>query len=253
MRRLWHKAEPGEGAPGGEEQTPPERGRAGGRTTGEVAPARPRQLPTAVYPGWEAIYEDNVARIHRLMYGKVGNRPDAEDLTSQVFLTALKSLRTTATVGEVRAYLLATARTVLAAHWQRTLGREVTVIDTDVTVLEDPGEPAAGHEASSRTQEHATRILAALPERHRRVLSLRFLLGYSLKETAADMGITVANAKVLQYRALRKAAGLEPYDTGGRADGGGTGGGRTGDGRTGGGRTGDGRTGGGRTADGGSR
>ncbi|MEU0603414.1 sigma-70 family RNA polymerase sigma factor [Streptomyces sp. NPDC006393] len=194
-------------------QAPPdEEDRAERRSSEErAAPARPRQLPTAVYPGWEAIYEDNVGWIHRLMYNKVGNRPDAEDLTSQVFLTALKPLRTTATVGEVRAYLLATARTVLAAHWQRTLGRQITVIDIDVTDLEDYAEPV-GHHVSSRAEEHAGRILAALPERHRRILSLRFLLGYSVKEAAADMGITVANAKVLQYRALRKAAGLEPYE-----------------------------------------
>lgn len=213
MRRLWHKASSGEDTAGGEERTPPGGGRAWAPSTGEqAAPARPLQLPTAVYPGWEAIYEDNVIRIHRLMYSKVGNRPDAEDLTSQVFLTALKSLRVTATVGEVRAYLLATARTVLAGHWQRTLGRQVTVIDVDVDVLEDCAE-SAPDQPSGHAVEQAERILAGLPERYRRILVLRFLLGYSVKEAAADLGITVANAKVLQYRALRKAAGLEPYDT----------------------------------------
>lgn len=98
---------------------------------GRAAAARPRRLPTATYPDWEAIYEDNVGRIHRLMFTKVGNRADSEDLTSQVFLAALPSLRPTATIGEVRAYLLATARTVLAGHWQRTLGRQVTLIDVD--------------------------------------------------------------------------------------------------------------------------
>jgi RNA polymerase sigma-70 factor (ECF subfamily) len=203
---------------------PGEGDRARARRAGEEhapahAHARPRQLPTAVYPGWEAIYEDNLARIHRLMYSKVGNRPDAEDLTSQVFLTALKSLRTTATVGEVRAYLLATARTVLAAHWQRTLGRQATVIDTDVTDLQDYTPPPPGRPTPA--EQHATRILDALPERHRRILVLRFLLGYSVREAAADMNITIANAKVLQYRALRKAAGLEPPDpvTGAPPDG----------------------------------
>jgi RNA polymerase sigma-70 factor, ECF subfamily len=218
MRRLWQSASSAEPTPGGEEQAPPGGGRARTRTPGEYAvPARPLQLPTAVYPGWEAIYEDNVGRIHRLMYAKTGNRADAEDLTSQVFLTALRSLRTTATVGEVRAYLLATARTVLAGHWQQTLGRQVTVIDVDVAALEEYAQPLADR-PSSRAGEQASRILARLPERHRRILVLRFLLGYSVKEAAADMGITVANAKVLQYRALRKAAGLEPYDTGGHGD-----------------------------------
>jgi RNA polymerase sigma-70 factor (ECF subfamily) len=176
----------------------------------EPGVARTLQLPTAVYPGWEAIYEDNAARIHRLMYSKVGNRTEAEDLTSQVFLTALKSLRTTATVGEVRSYLLATARTVLASHWQRTLGRQVTVIDVDVADLNDFAQPVS-QQISSRAGDQAAQILAALSERHRRILVLRFMLGCTIREAAADMGITVANAKVLQHRALRKAAGLDAF------------------------------------------
>src|SRR5712692_983325 len=71
------------------------------------------------YPNWDAIYLDNVERLYRLMYSRVGNRADAEDLTAEVFQAALKPLRASASIGEVRAYLLATARTVLASHWRR--------------------------------------------------------------------------------------------------------------------------------------
>nr|WP_323748161.1 sigma-70 family RNA polymerase sigma factor [Catenulispora rubra] len=173
-----------------------------------VQPAPPRALPTAAYPGWEAIYADNVERIYRLMYAKVGNRHDAEDLTSQVFLTAFGPLRATASVGEVRAYLLTTARTVLATHWRSTLGHQVTVIDVDEAGLEDfsgPGED----ERAGRTAERIGVILSGLPERHRAILTLRFLRGYSIKAAAAELGVTVANAKVLQHRALRRAAGLD--------------------------------------------
>ena len=38
-----------------------------------------------VYTDWESVYRDNVERLYRLMYARVGNRPDAEDLTSEVF------------------------------------------------------------------------------------------------------------------------------------------------------------------------
>ncbi|MBS2532032.1 sigma-70 family RNA polymerase sigma factor [Catenulispora sp. NF23] len=169
---------------------------------------QPRPLPTAAYPGWEAIYADNIERIYRLMYAKVGNRQDAEDLTSQVFLTALGPLRATASVGEVRSYLLATARTVLAAHWRATLGHQVTVIDVDVVSLEDVSEPGR-EERAGRTDERIGAILSGLTERHRAILTLRFLRGYSIKAAAAELGVTVANAKVLQHRALRRAAGLD--------------------------------------------
>jgi RNA polymerase sigma-70 factor (ECF subfamily) len=170
--------------------------------------AEVRRLPTArnaVYPDWDAIYADNVERVYRTLFVKVGNRPDAEDLTSQVFLTAYRPLRATASVGEVRSYLLATARTVLAEHWRRTLGHQLTEIDDD---LEDPGPPDAGP-GNGRADEHVARILRALPERHRAILVLRFLRGYTIRQAADELGVSVANAKVLQHRALRRAAGLD--------------------------------------------
>lgn len=164
-------------------------------------PARLRVVGADVYPDWEAIYRDNVERVYRLMFAKVGNRPDAEDLTTEVFLTALRPLRVSASVGEVRAYLLETARTVLASHWRRTLGREVTTLDDerDVPVLETG-------QADPRTPARVEAILAELPDRYRRILQLRFLQACSIKEAAVELGVTVGNAKVLQHRALRQAA-----------------------------------------------
>jgi RNA polymerase sigma-70 factor (ECF subfamily) len=51
-------------------------------------------------------------------------------------------------------------------------------------------------------------VLAGLPEQYRRILRLRFLEGYSVREAAAALGVSVGNAKVLQHRALRRAAQL---------------------------------------------
>src|ERR1700694_124791 len=50
------------------------------------------------------------------------------------------------------------------------------------------------------------RTLSALPSNYRRVLELRFLRGYTLHETADEMGKTVGGIKVMQLRALRAAA-----------------------------------------------
>jgi RNA polymerase sigma factor (sigma-70 family) len=162
--------------------------------------------PGAVYVDWEAVYRDNVDRVYRMMVAKVGNRADAEDLTAEVFLTALRPLRTSASVGEVRAYLMATARTVLAHHWRRTLGLEVTTLDDD-----HPGAVAAEPDLApvpSDAPHRTAALLAALPENYRRILELRFLDACSVREAAAALGVSVANAKVLQHRALRRAAAL---------------------------------------------
>lgn len=173
------------------------------RTASDPAsPGRLRAVTSEEYPDWDAVYRDNIGLVYRLMFAKVGNRPDAEDLTTEVFLAALRPLRLPASVGEVRAYLLATARTVLARYWARTLGHPVT------TLNENAGEARAERPLESAAPEQAERILAALPARYRRILQLRFLDACTVAEAAQALRISVANAKVLQHRALRRAADI---------------------------------------------
>jgi RNA polymerase sigma factor (sigma-70 family) len=159
-----------------------------------------------VYHDWETVYRDNVDRLYRLMYARVGNRPDAEDLTSEVFSTALRPMRLPTSRGEARSYLLLTAKTVLASHWRRRLGQPVTTIDPD-TDIEYLAE-ASAIEQPSDVPARTGAILHGLPDRYRRILELRFLEACSIKEAAHTMSIIVSNAKVLQHRALQMAANL---------------------------------------------
>lgn len=168
-----------------------------------------RLVPEDRYQGWEAVYRDNVDWVYGLMYAKVGNRPDAEDLTAEVFTTALPPLRLDASVPEIRAYLRATARTTLASHWRDRLGCQLTTIDPEA----EADEPLAPNLA---VQRRAEALLQRLPPRYRSILHLRFLQGLSVRDAASELGVTVANAKVLQHRALQLAArvGQEEVDDG---------------------------------------
>jgi RNA polymerase sigma-70 factor (ECF subfamily) len=156
--------------------------------------------------GWEEVYREHVGPVYRYCYARTGNRADAEDITAQVFLRALPRLRLRASGGEIRSYLMATARTVLADHWTLHYGCDVGLLEDEVPTP-DPPEQSTADGGVSR----AARVLAALPEHYRRILELRFLRGYSVRESAHEMGITVTNAKVLQHRALRRAAQEKPW------------------------------------------
>jgi RNA polymerase sigma factor (sigma-70 family) len=174
-----------------------------------VGPRQLRAVPNDGYADWEAVYQDNATWVYRTLFARVGNRADAEDLTAEVFLAALRPLRLTASVAEVRAYLRATARTVLAAHWRETLGREITAI-------EDIEQPPESEDAISDAPQRVAEVLDTLPDNYRRILELRFLESNSIKESAAELGISVANAKVLQHRALRLAAQINDANGGGQ-------------------------------------
>ena len=151
---------------------------------------------------WESVYQDHVAPLYRYVFSRTGNTPDAEDVTSTTFVRALPRLRADVSPGEIQAYLRATARTVLADIWRQRHGTVLMEFDEE----RDAARPAeAGRDID------VSAILDGLPANYRSVLEFRFLRGYSIRETAAAMGVSVANAKVLQLRALRRAAA-----TGGR-------------------------------------
>ena len=116
----------------------------------------------------------------------------------------LKTLRLPAPVHNVRAYLVKTARTVMADHWRRHYAARDATAE-----LEQLPADLLTRPHNSDASERAERLLSLLPDHFRRVLELRFLRGYSVREAANELGVTESNARVMQFRALRKAAELE--------------------------------------------
>jgi RNA polymerase sigma factor (sigma-70 family) len=153
---------------------------------------------------------DELELVYAFIYARVGNRPDAEDLTQQVAMKAIPRLRQGAPASAIRGYLFATARSVLGAFWSTRLGLSQAELHEDLAMAAPPGPP------SIEPEERAKRILAALSDNYRRVLELRFLHGYSLKEVANEMHSTVGAIKVMQLRALRAAAKVPPDEPGAR-------------------------------------
>lgn len=77
-------------------------------------------------------------------------------------------------------------------------------------------EPLKHSESVTSAQQQAElrvqRLLGLLPERERRVLEMRYLQGYSAAEIAQALGTNAGHIRVLQLRALRRAAQLESQE-----------------------------------------
>src|SRR3989440_8344155 len=171
-------------------------------------PAHTRAAPADTALG--SAFQENAARIYRLIYAKVGNRAAAEDLTSEVFLKATRWLAQDRSAESIRSWLYTVARGTIADYW-RQQSRQPTV------PLEDPDAVlfcgTEGPQEVRRTRERAWRVLEALPEREREGLRLRFLHGYAAPAIGQALGLTPGNVRILQLRALRRAAtrvDLEP-------------------------------------------
>jgi RNA polymerase sigma factor (sigma-70 family) len=159
------------------------------------------QLPVAARAADIALGE--LELVYAFIYARVGNRADAEDLTQQVAMKAIPRLREGSAASAIRGYLFATARSVLGGFWSTRLGLSEVELHEDLAMAVPQAPPS---EARADTVQA---VLAQLSDNYRRVLELRFLHGYSLKEVAADMNSTVGAVKVMQLRALRAAAKVQ--------------------------------------------
>ena len=168
----------------------------------------PSQLPVDAQ-ALEAFYGEQLSLVYHYVYRKVGNRQDAEDVTSSIFLKAVRSLRQERGVQSMRSWLLRVAHTTIIDYWRS----HARAASSSLEALQEEGweGPAEGDpfERDSEPAERVQRVLQVLPEREQAVLTYRFLHGLSTRETAGRMGLTEGNVRTLQYRALKRAAALE--------------------------------------------
>jgi len=163
---------------------------------------------------FEEIYDEHVAPIHRFVYARVGNRPDAEDLTAQVFMRALEQLELDRPPAQISAWLYRVAQNAVADYWRAFYRLPQVDVDRVAAAWAPmPAEEAGSAEADDAVAASTVAaLLKQLPEQYARVLELRFLERLSVAETAERMGVSHGNAKVLQHRALRRAALLGAAD-----------------------------------------
>jgi RNA polymerase sigma-70 factor, ECF subfamily len=159
-----------------------------------------------------AFYQEHALLMYRYVLSRVGNREEAEDLTSQVFLKAVRGMHVERSPQARHNWLYQVARTTIADYWRGYYRKPTGSLDELVDTGWDA--PAAGAAAldgaaSSQPGERVQRLLQALPAPYRDVLTCRFLLQLSISETASRLGLTEANVKVVQFRALKRAAEVE--------------------------------------------
>jgi RNA polymerase sigma-70 factor, ECF subfamily len=185
-----------------------------GEQAKSIATTRQEAVGGAAVQEFQTLYQENLGLIYRYVYSKVGNREEAEDLTSQIFIKAVRGVDQERGMQSIQKWLFQVARTTIADYWRAYYRISTNSLEELLEAgWEGPAdeEPAA---ASNQPAERVKRILQALPQHYREVLTCRFLLNLSIKETALSMGLTEANVKVLQFRALKRAADLEHFVTG---------------------------------------
>jgi RNA polymerase sigma-70 factor, ECF subfamily len=150
-----------------------------------------------------SLYDRYVDRVYRFVVYRVGGDAAlAEDITSEVFLRALRKIKGFTWQGrDVGAWFLTIARNLVLDHFKsgrfrlEMVGAEASP-DVDAVDAED--------EALARvSQADLYRAIQQLGNEQQEVIYWRFLQGYSVNETAAAMGKSDGAIKALQYRAVK--------------------------------------------------
>ncbi|WP_407639496.1 ECF subfamily RNA polymerase sigma factor, BldN family [Kitasatospora azatica] len=158
------------------------------------------------------LYDHYCDTVYRYIYYRVGSRATAEDLTSETFLRALRRISTFTWQGrDFGAWLVTIARNLVADHFKSSRFRlEVTTGEMlDSNECERSPEDSVLESLSNAALLDAVR---RLNPQQQECVTLRFLQGLSVAETARIMGKNEGAIKTLQYRAVRTLARLLPPD-----------------------------------------
>jgi RNA polymerase sigma-70 factor (ECF subfamily) len=149
----------------------------------------------------EELYLLHFDRIYSYLHMSVGNRHDAEDLTTQVFVKMLES------IGKFRwraapfsAWLFRIAHNLAMDHFRATRRWQPE---------EDVPEPDADESTSAETgalesigRKSMLELIDDLSPEQQQVLTLKFVFNFANAEAATILGKTEGAIKSLQHRAL---------------------------------------------------
>jgi RNA polymerase sigma-70 factor (ECF subfamily) len=147
----------------------------------------------------EELYLLHFDRIYGYLHVSVGNRHDAEDLTTQTFLRMLESIgRFRWQSAPFSAWLLRIAHNLAIDHFRA--GRRVQA--EDEMPEWDEGPSAEAEALGSIAQFGMMELIDRLSIEHRQVLTLKFFFGFGNSETAGILRKSEGAVKSLQHRAL---------------------------------------------------
>lgn len=151
-------------------------------------------------------YDLYVDQIYRFVYFKIGNREEAEDLCSAVFLKAwnhilkggLKDSKT------LKALLYKIARNSIIDHYRKNKDRETVSLDADnaIQIIDENQNISKSLDAKADILVLESK-LPELKDEYREIIILRFINELSVKEIADILEKPRGGVRVLIFRALK--------------------------------------------------
>ena len=149
-------------------------------------------------PAFGLLYDRYARMVHGILLCRVPPR-DVDDLVQEVFLLALRQLRSLRDVSRFGAWLSTITRNRANDFYRKT------------NPADRATDPVAEEQAENRTNDHAVEqeaamtlaVLRTLPETYRESLTLRLVEGLTGPEIAARLGLTHGSVRVNLHRGMQ--------------------------------------------------
>lgn len=156
------------------------------------------------------LYDHYQGSVYRFLFYRTRSSTLAEDLTSETFFRALRSMTGFRWQGkDFGAWLMTIARNLATDHFKAGRTR-LELATEDMGQHDDATEGPEAAVLAGLTNEILLQALTELPTEQRDCLVMRFLQGMSIAETAAVLGRSDGAVKQLQLRGVRNLAKLMP-------------------------------------------
>jgi len=169
-------------------------------TMGEAVFGRWWALGVAREQDWDALYAEQLPRVYNYFRYRVGDGPEAEDLTSQTFEKAWRARDLyRRDLARFSTWLLTIARNVAVDHY-RTRRLHVP-LESAANVT---GGPTPAELTERRSDgERLERLLARLPDRERELIALKYGAEMTNRGIARAMGLTESNVGTILHRTIQ--------------------------------------------------
>ncbi len=180
----------------------------------------------AVAAGWELVratqdgdaeafgrlYDRYHDVVFRFVLYRLGDRSLAEDLTQETFVRAYRRITSVSYQGrDIGAWFVTIARNLVLDHVKSSRYRLETAIPEITDVVSDRRSPGPESEViAGAIHAELLRCVHRLRDDQQECITLRFLQGLSVAETAVIMERNEGAVKALQHRAVRRLAQLMP-------------------------------------------
>ena len=156
------------------------------------------------------LYDHYQASVYRFLYYRTRSQALAEDLTSETFFRALRSMNNFRWQGkDFGAWLMTIARNLATDHFKAGRTR-LEMTTEDMTPHDDATDGPEDAVIAGLTNDVLLKALTELPTEQRECLIMRFLQGMSIAETAKALNRSDGAVKQLQLRGVRNLAKLMP-------------------------------------------